>query len=227
MKQQPDLRGMLRLYLVMDLEGFAGRSALEIASEAIEGGVTVVQLREKDAPFRRVLEEGRILRELCRERNIPFIVNDRVDVALLLDADGVHVGQDDIPGIDARRLMGPGKIVGVSASTPEEAEWAVKQGADYLGIGAVYSTATKADAGAAIGTGLIADAAAAYGLPMVGIGGISPANAAPVVAAGADGVAIVSAVTRQANPRAAAQALRAAVDPLLAARGPYPGKHFH
>lgn len=209
------IREYLRLYLVMGLEGYAGMSALDIARAAISGGVTLIQLREKDAPLKRVLAEGRRIRELCREHAIPFVVNDRVDVALLLEADGVHVGQDDVPGSAARRLVGPGKIVGVSAGTAEEAAWAVQEGADYLGVGPIYPTGTKKDAGDAIGTGLLAKLKARYGLPLVGIGGIGAGNAAPVVQAGADGIAVVSAIARQPDPVAASRALRAAIDPFF------------
>lgn len=211
---QTEIRKLLRLYLVMGLDLAEGKTPLEIAAAAINGGVTVIQLREKHAPLKDVLKGGAELRALCRDRNIPFIVNDRVDVALLLDADGVHVGQDDIPGLEARRLLGPRKIVGISAGTSEEAEWAVRHGADYLGIGPVYATATKADAGEAIGTGLLADVAQTYGLPTVGIGGIGPANAKLVAEAGADGIAVVSSITRQGNPEEAARALRTAIDPV-------------
>jgi thiamine-phosphate pyrophosphorylase len=206
------LREMLSLYLVMSLDPYEGRSALEIAREAIDGGVTVIQLREKDRPLRDVLPEARELRALCQERNVPFIVNDRVDVALLLDADGVHVGQDDLPATEVRRLIGPGKIIGVSAGSLEEARWAVEQGAEYLGVGPIYATATKLDAGEAVGTALIEELAKTYGLPMVGIGGIGRGNAGAVIRAGADGIAVVSAITRQADPKAAAAALCDAID---------------
>lgn len=209
------IRQALRLYLVMSLEGYAGRSALEIARDAIEGGVTLIQLRDKKAPLREVLSVGMQIRELCRERGVPFVVNDRVDAALLLDADGVHVGQDDIPASYARKLMGPGKIIGVSAGTAEEASWAVSEGADYLGVGPIYVTGTKKDAGDAIGTALIAQLKERYDLPLVGIGGIHKDNAAPVIQAGADGIAVVSAITRQADPKAASIALYTSIDSLF------------
>lgn len=196
----------------MGLEGHGGLSAYEIAEAALDGGVTMLQLREKNAPLPQVLEEGRRLRELCRRRGIPFLVNDRVDVALLLDADGVHVGQDDIPGSAARRLLGPDKIVGVSAGTPEEAEAALAAGPDYLGIGPVYATSTKGDAGAPIGTDLICEVSGLRpDMPIVGIGGIAASNAAAVIEAGGDGVAVVSAITKQHDPAAAAKELLAQV----------------
>lgn len=202
----------LQVYLVMGLEDYGGRTALQIAREAIAGGATMIQLREKNAPLKQVLEQGAQLRELCRELGVPFLVNDRVDVALLLDADGVHVGQDDIPGTEARRLMGEDKIIGISAGTMEEAEWAMENGADYLGVGPVYATMTKQDAGEAVGPALIDAIASRWTIPIVGIGGIHQDNAAAVIEAGAKGVAVVSAITRQSDPQAAAQAIAAAVD---------------
>ncbi|MFD0680419.1 MULTISPECIES: thiamine phosphate synthase [unclassified Paenibacillus] len=197
----------LQVYLVMGLEGYGHLTALQLAREAIAGGVTMVQLREKNAPLKQVLAQGAQLRELCRELNVPFLVNDRVDVAILLNADGVHVGQDDIPGAEARRLLGDDKIIGISAGTMEEAEWAMENGADYVGVGPVYSTATKQDAGEAIGTQLISAVAQRWNVPVVGIGGINSENAAVIVEAGAHGVAVVSAITKQQNPFLAAQTL--------------------
>lgn len=200
----------LKLYLVMDMQGYGGRSATEIAREAIAGGVTMIQWREKSQPLKHVLEESRRLRALCREEGIPFVVNDRVDIALLLDADGVHVGQDDLPATEVRKLLGADRFVGVSAGSWEEAQWAVAQKADYLGVGPVYGTATKLDAGDAIGFELLARLAEGYGsIPRVGIGGINAANAALVTGAGADGIAVVSAITRSLEPGAAAARLSA------------------
>lgn len=198
----------LSVYLVMDLSPYEGRSALETAKAALDGGITMLQLREKKAPLRQVVEQGRAIREACRSYGVPFLVNDRVDVALLLEADGVHVGQDDLPGLDARQLLGKDAIIGVSAGTMEEAEWAVSQQADYLGVGAVYRTLTKGDAGSPIGTDLFGRLKARWpDLPLVGIGGIQADNAAPVIQAGADGVAVVSAIAGQADPKTASAKL--------------------
>lgn len=205
------VRESLALYLVMGLGDFAGRKAVEIAREALEGGVTMLQLREKHAPLKQVIEQGAKIRELCRAKGVPFIVNDRVDVALLLDADGVHVGQDDLPYGLARDLLGPDKIIGVSTGLWEEAVIAQRDGADYVGIGAVYATGTKSDAGTPIGTSLIAKTAEQLKLPIVGIGGIDAGNAAQVVTAGADGVAVVSAITRHPQPKEAASELLKAI----------------
>lgn len=209
-----DVRRYLSVYLVMDLSGHEGKSALDIARAALDGGVRMIQLREKKAPLARVIEEGKTLRELCLEYGVPFLVNDRVDVALALDADGVHVGQDDLPGSEARKLLGQDKIIGISAGTMAEAEWAMAQGADYLGVGAVYSTLTKGDAGAPIGTGLISEIKQRWPhISMVGIGGIDASNAASVIQAGADGVAVVSAIVRQSDPCSAVRQLKQEVCP--------------
>lgn len=198
----------LGLYLVTDEHLAAGRSTVEIVRAALRGGVDMVQLRGKDLPIREQLALGEQLRQLTREAGVPLIINDRVDLALALDADGVHVGQDDLPAAVARQLLGPEKIVGVSAATAEEAQAAQDAGADYLGVGAIYGTATKLDAGAATGPDLIRQIKAAVDLPIVGIGGIKAANAAPVIAAGASGVAVVSAIVAAADPADAAATLR-------------------
>ncbi|MNC38569.1 Thiamine-phosphate synthase [compost metagenome] len=146
---------------------------------------------------------------MCRELGIPFVVNDRVDIALLLDADGIHVGQDDLPAPEVRKLIGPDRFVGVSAGSWEEARWALEQEADYLGIGPVYGTPTKPDAGEAIGFELITRLTAECGgVPRVGIGGINRSNAGLVTGAGADGIAVVSAISRSSSPREAAAELK-------------------
>jgi thiamine-phosphate pyrophosphorylase len=208
----------LRVYLVMGLDGYEDRTALEIAQEALAEGVTMIQLREKYAPLREILDQGAQLKALCQQYNVPFIVNDRVDVALLLDADGVHVGQDDIPGQEARRLLGPNKIIGISAGTLSEAEWAMSNGADYLGVGPMYATTTKQDAGSAIDGGLIREIAGRWSIPIVGIGGIDQSNASEVLLAGADGVAVVSAICSHPDPGYAARALHTIVQNAIAIR---------
>ncbi|MCZ8511373.1 thiamine phosphate synthase [Paenibacillus filicis] len=207
-----NLRPHLAVYFVMDLQEIQGRSALETARAALEGGITMLQLREKKAPIPQVLEQGRAIRGLCREYGVPFVVNDRVDLALLLDADGIHVGQDDIPGRLVRKLVGEQMFIGISASSPEEARVAMTEGADYLGVGAIYATRTKGDAGAPIGTSLIESIRSERpDMPMVGIGGIDRTNLEPVIRSGADGVAVVSAIAAQADPKQAAAELREAV----------------
>lgn len=201
----------LDLYVITDTRFAGARGNLAVMEEAVAGGADVVQLREKEMSTGQLVELGLALRELTRRSRVLFVVNDRVDVALAVDADGVHVGQDDMPAALARRLMGPGKIVGVSAGSLDEAVRALRDGADYLGVGPIYPTGTKADAGAATGPELIAEIKRATGLPIVGIGGIDAANAPAVIRAGADGVAVISAVVGKPDPRLAAEEIREAV----------------
>ncbi len=206
----------LGLYLVTDERLSRGRPTAEIVRAAIRGGVDAVQLRGKELPIREQLAIGRALRTITREAGVLFIVNDRVDLALALEADGVHVGQDDLPADVVRRLVGPEWIVGVSAATIAEAQAARDDSADYIGVGPIWGTATKADAGEAVGPGLIAALKGTVALPMVGIGGINAQNAAQVIAARGDGVAVVSAIVSAADPEAATRDLKARI---VAARG--------
>lgn len=206
-----------RLYVLTDR-----RLTPDVAAaveQAILGGATVVQLREKGATTREWLRAGQEVMAVCRRYGVPFIVNDRVDVALALDADGVHVGPDDMPVSLARRLLGEDKIIGFSAGTEEEARQAEAEGADYLGIGAVFATGSKGDAGEPIGVdGFLRVRRAAPSLPAVAIAGITPSRAEEVMAQGADGVAVISAVFGAPDVRRAAEALRAAVDAGIARR---------
>jgi len=215
------LRAALSVYFVIGSAHCGGRPLLEVVEAALRGGVTMVQFREKDSslPLRETVALGRAVRERCRQCGVPFIVNDRVDLALLLDADGVHVGQDDLPPSEVRKLLGPGRIVGMSVGTPEELDVALREGPDYLGVGPVYETVSKADAGEAVGTEFVAYVRSRTDLPLVGIGGITPENAAPVIAAGSDGVAVVSAIGGASDPEAAAQALAREVNAQKAACG--------
>ena len=201
-----------RVYVIADASRDRGRSHLEIAEAAIRGGATAIQLRMKDEPARLMVGTARRLATLCQTAGVTFIVNDRVDVAMIVEADGVHVGQDDLPAEDVRRLLGRGVLLGVSAATVQEARAAERAGADYLGVGAIYATATKADAGAPVGLARIRELRRAVGLPLVAIGGITADNAAQVIAAGAQGVAVVSAVTTAEDMAAAARLIRREVD---------------
>ncbi|GIM45051.1 thiamine phosphate synthase [Collibacillus ludicampi] len=196
----------LQLYVVTD-ERPNGDELLPIIRSAIEGGATAIQLRRKQELGRRFVELGMAVRKLTREYGVLFFVNDRVDVALLVDADGVHVGQDDISCRDARRILGD-RLIGVSADTVEEAIAAERDGADYLGVGAVFPTRSKADAGY---TGLdgLRDIVKAVHIPVVAIGGIQASNVAETMRTGAAGVAVVSAVMSAANPKEAAAGLKA------------------
>ena len=202
------------VYLVTDESLSASHSTVEIVERAIKGGVDVVQLREKGTSARRRYELGRKVRELTRAADVPLVVNDRIDLAAAIDADGVHLGDDDRPVAVARERLGPEAIVGRSVSTPEAAREAERSGADYLGVGAVYGTSSKETTPEQSNVGLdrVRAIRAATDLPFVGIGGVTPENAADVVAAGADGVAVISAITAAEDPEAATRRLAAAVE---------------
>lgn len=200
------------LYVVTDRPLARGRPLEEVVRAAIAGGATVIQLREKEIDTRRFIELGRRLLAITREAGLPLIINDRVDVALAVDADGVHVGQEDMPAAIARRLLGPDKLLGVTVSNVEEAHQAQIDGADYLGTNAVFATPTKTDTGPPMGLEGLRQIAEAIPLPIVGIGGVNANNAADVIRAGAAGVAVVSAVVAAEDVEAAARRLRAVVD---------------
>lgn len=203
-------RRALRLYLCTD-SGLAGDRPLPgLVADAIAGGVTMVQVREKKASARGFYALALELKALCAARGVTMVINDRLDIALAVGADGVHLGQSDLPVAEARRILGDQGIVGASASTPELALQAAADGADYLGVGAMYPTGTKADIAGVIGPGGLADIRAATRIPIVGIGGIGAHNADKVLEAGADGVAVISAVLGQSDCRAAASRLRKA-----------------
>ena len=204
------------LYVVTDRPLARGRPLEQVVEAALRGGATVIQLREKEASTREFIALGRRLQELCRARQVPLIINDRLDVALVLEADGVHVGQDDMPVALARQLLGPDKIVGATASTSQEARQAETDGADYLGCNAVFYTPTKTDTGAPLGIEGFRLLVQTVSIPIVAIGGIKATNAAELIQAGAAGVAVVSAVMAADDPEAAAreicQVVRAARD---------------
>ncbi|WP_436346548.1 thiamine phosphate synthase [Natronorubrum sp. FCH18a] len=201
-------------YLVTQQSISAERSTPEIVRAAIDGGVDVVQLREKETEARFRYDLGRELRELTAEAGVELIVNDRIDIAQAIGADGVHVGQSDLPVSVARDLLGPEAVVGCSTSTVEEALEADADGADYLGVGAVYGTSSKDVAAEEDGVGpeRIAAITDAVSIPVVGIGGITADNAGPVVEAGAAGVAVISEITAAEDPQAATAALAETVE---------------
>ncbi|MBP8655265.1 MAG: thiamine phosphate synthase [Kiritimatiellae bacterium] len=196
------------LYLVTDRALARGRPLVELVREAVAGGVTCVQLREKQLGTREMLAEARALLAVLRPAGVPLIINDRVDVALAAGADGVHVGQQDMPLADVRRLTPRGWIVGVSAESLADAEQAARGGADYIGVSPVFATPTKTDAAPPLGLAGLRAIRAAVQTPLVAIGGIQPDNAAAVLRAGADGLAVVSAILAAENPRQAAADLR-------------------
>jgi len=204
-----------RVYVLTDSRADRERSPREIAEAAIRGGATAVQLRMKDEPARRIVEAARQIAPLCRAAGVTFIVNDRADVAMIAGADGVHVGQDDLPAGTVRVLAGRDTVIGVSAATAGEAVAAERAGADYLGVGAVFATATKADAGPPVGLDRLREIRLAVRLPVVGIGGITADNAAAVIRAGAAGVAVITAVTLADDMAAAVRRIRREVDAAL------------
>ena len=194
------------IYLVTDEACLHGRPLLECVEEALAAGVTLVQYRAKAADGGVLYAEACKLKELCDKYNVPLIINDRLDIALAVGAAGVHLGQDDLPCAVARRLLGEDFIIGVSAHNPAEAVQAVSEGADYLGCGAVFGTATKHDV-AKLGLEKLRAIRKAVAVPMVGIGGITADNYAEVLATGANGAAIVSGILAQDNIGAAVKKL--------------------
>ena len=184
------------IYLVTDEACLHGRPLLECVEEALAAGVTLVQYRAKAADGGVLYAEACRLKQLCDKYGVPLIINDRLDIALAVGAAGVHLGQDDLPCAVARRLLGEDYIIGVSAHNPAEAVQAVSEGADYLGCGAVFGTATKHDV-AKLGLENLRAIRKAVAVPMVGIGGITADNYAEVLATGADGAAIVSGILAQ------------------------------
>ena len=210
------LRSDFHLYVLTDHSFSRGRSNEEVVEEAIAGGADAIQLRDKGYTARQLLQEALKLRDITRRTEIPFIINDRVDIALAVDADGVHLGQDDLPLAWARKLLGDDKIIGISTHSLEEAMQAENDGADYIGIGSVFPTTTKPDArvvgcgqdARAPGLELIAEIKRNVNIPVVAIGGIKQENVAQVGESGADCIAVVSAVVSAINVREAARSLR-------------------
>jgi thiamine-phosphate pyrophosphorylase len=188
------LREEYELCVITHQVGYLGRTHVDVAQAALEGGARLIQFRSKDLSTRRMVDLAREIRQLTREFGATFIINDRVEVALAVGADGVHVGEDDMPLFQARRLLGARAILGASVATVEAARLAEAAGADYLGVGPVFLTYSKADAGAAIGAERLGEIAAAVETPVIGIGGITADNAGEVVRRGAEGVAVISAV---------------------------------
>ncbi|MDK9706116.1 MAG: thiamine phosphate synthase [Desulforhopalus sp.] len=196
------------LYLVTDRTLSLGRTTCEVVRAAVAGGVTAVQLREKHCTTREFVAEARLLAEMLRGSGVPLIINDRLDVALAAGADGLHLGQKDMHIADARRIAGPGMIIGVSAESLDDALRAEEEGADYIGISPVFATNTKKDTAEPLGLAGIRLIRERVRLPLVGIGGINIGNAAQVMDAGADGVAVVSAIVAASCPETAAAALK-------------------
>lgn len=194
-----------KLHVLTDMVLQDRFSHLELAELAVTGGADAIQYRQKQGLTREMIETARGMRRICEEGGALFIVNDRVDVALAADAHGVHLGQDDFPISLARDLLGPECVIGGSVATILEARACVEAGADYVGFGPVYPTTSKDDAGPVSGLGALEELVRSISLPVVAIGGISAQNAGAVIKAGAFGVAVISSVCCQEDPRGAAR----------------------
>ncbi len=184
----------LYLYVITTEIPGLSRTHIDVARDAIAGGATVIQLREKDRCTRDILRIAAEIKKLTHRSGTLFIINDRIDIALAIDADGVHLGQEDMPLLYARRILGKGKIIGVSVGGIEEAVRAEREGADYLGVGSIFLTPSKSDAGQPVGLGTLSEIRSSVKTPIVAIGGITLNNIEDVLKAGADGVAVISAV---------------------------------
>lgn len=196
----------MRLYAVTDRSWLGDRTLADQVEESLKGGATFIQLREKNLDFDSFVKEARAIKKLTDAYNIPFVINDAVDVALAVDADGVHVGQDDLDAGELRKLLGD-KIIGVSADTVELALKAEADGADYIGVGAIYATATKTDA-EVVTFETITAICQAVTIPVVAIGGLNESNILSLTGTGVDGVALVSAIFSKKDIISATQALR-------------------
>jgi len=210
----------VRLNAIVDPERANGRSLVDLSRLVVAGGATLIQLRDKHGPTRQMIETARAIKAALAGTGVPLVVNDRVDVALVAEADGVHVGQEDMRAEDARRLLGPNAIIGLSIKSVALANAAPLGVLDYVGVGGVYATTSKDNPNPPLGVAGLANIVAAFrarkrDLPICGIAGIDATNAAPVIGAGADGVAVISALSMQADPQAAARALRGIVDAAL------------
>ncbi len=197
----------LLLYAVTDRMWLNGRTLKEVVKESLDGGVTFLQLREKNLDDKHFLEEAVELQELCKQYKVPFIVNDNVDIALKMNADGVHVGQSDMQAADVRAKLGPDKIIGVSAQTVEQAVLAQQRGADYLGVGAVFPTGSKADADD-VSFETLKAICEAVTIPVVAIGGITQENLEQLKGSVICGIAVISAIYAQSDIKEASRKLK-------------------
>ena len=204
----------LLLYAVTDRYWLGKRTLHDVVNESLDGGVTFVQLREKHLDQAHFLEEAKDLKMLCKAYNVPFVINDNVDIALEMDADGVHVGQSDMEAGDVRAKLGPDKIIGVSAQTVEQAVLAEKRGADYLGVGAVFPTNSKDDA-TDVSYETLKAICQAVSIPVIAIGGITKDNVEELSGSGICGIAVISAIYGQKNIKDATANLKMAVQKII------------
>ena len=206
-------RRSLRLYAVTDRSWLRGSTLYEQVEKALRGGATFIQLREKSLDTESFIEDAGQIKILCEKYHVPFVINDNVEVALAVGADGVHVGQGDMAASDARKKLGAGKIIGVTARTVQQAAEAERQGADYLGTGAVFATSTKGDA-KEISHGTLKEICRSVSIPVVAIGGITAGNVMELKGTGIEGVAVVSAVFASEDIESAARELRGLAEQL-------------
>ena len=204
----------LLLYAVTDRAWLRGETLYGQVEKALKGGATFMQLREKNLDEEHFLQEAVEIKELCKKYHVPFVINDNVDIAVKMDADGVHVGQSDMEAGDVRAKLGPDKIVGVSAQTVEQAVLAEKRGADYLGVGAVFSTGTKLDADD-VSYETLKAICETVSIPVVAIGGITKDNLMELKGSGIDGIAVVSAIFAQENIEETTRELRSRTEEML------------
>lgn len=209
------LEESLLLYAVTDRHWLDGRTLYDVVRDSLDGGVTFLQLREKELDDETFLEEAVKLQEMAREYNVPFVINDNVDIAVKMDADGVHVGQSDMEAGNVRALIGPDKILGVSAQTVEQALLAQEKGADYLGVGAVFPTGSKDDADE-VSFETLKEICDAVSIPVVAIGGITYENTPELKGSGICGIAVISAIYAQSDIKAASEQLKAVTQQMIA-----------
>ena len=200
-------KDQLLLYAVTDRHWLNGETLYSQVEKTLEGGTTFVQLREKELDEEHFLEEAKEIKKLCAKYNVPFVINDNVEIALEMDADGVHVGQSDMEAGDVRAKLGPDKIIGVSAQTVEQALLAQERGADYLGVGAVFHTDSKADA-ADVDHETLKAICEAVDIPVIAIGGISKDNVGELAGSGICGIAVISAIFAEKDIKGATQELK-------------------
>ena len=206
----------LLLYAVTDRHWLNGRTLYSQVEDALKGGATFIQLREKELDEEHFLEEAKEIKELCRRYQVPFVINDNVEIALAVDADGVHVGQSDMEAGDVRAKLGPDKIIGVSAQTVEQAVMAEQNGADYLGVGAVFPTGSKADA-LEVSHDTLKAICKAVKIPVIAIGGISKENILELSGSGICGIAVISAIFAKDDIEEAARELRGLTEKMVTA----------
>lgn len=208
------LREQMLLYVVTDRHWLNGQTLYEQVEEALKGGATFIQLREKDLTEEEFLEEAKKIQQLCKKYRVPFIINDNVKLAKEIDADGVHVGQSDMEALDVRAQLGEDKIIGVSARTVEQALLAEKHGADYLGVGAVFQTGTKTDA-REVEHSVLKEICTKVDIPVVAIGGITQDNVKELSGSGINGVAVISAIFAQKDIETATAKLKSCVEQIV------------